>query len=91
MIVRSVTRTLWGWARGSGLGGRPLGGHVPSLLRLMREQWIRAKYERQEFTHPERQEPYSAGEAAHTWASRPAPAPQNRSRAPRNLGSRFSV
>ena len=65
--------------------------HVPSLLRLLREQWIRAKYERQEFTHPERQEPYSAGEAAHTWASRPAPAPQNRSRAPRNLGSRFSV
>ncbi|XP_074170169.1 arf-GAP with dual PH domain-containing protein 1 isoform X3 [Rhinolophus sinicus] len=28
---------------------------------LLREQWIRAKYERQEFTNPERQEPYSAG------------------------------
>ncbi|XP_012584437.1 PREDICTED: arf-GAP with dual PH domain-containing protein 1 isoform X2 [Condylura cristata] len=28
---------------------------------LLREQWIRAKYERQEFTHPEKQEPYSAG------------------------------
>uniref|UniRef100_A0A8C2R0C7 PH domain-containing protein n=1 Tax=Capra hircus TaxID=9925 RepID=A0A8C2R0C7_CAPHI len=28
---------------------------------LLREQWIRAKYERQEFAHPERQEPYSAG------------------------------
>lgn len=33
MIVRPVTRTLWGWAQGSGLGGQPLGGHVPSLLR----------------------------------------------------------
>lgn len=32
----------------------------PSLLR---EQWIRAKYERREFTDPERQEPYSAGKA----------------------------
>uniref|UniRef100_A0ABI7W9W0 ArfGAP with dual PH domains 1 n=1 Tax=Felis catus TaxID=9685 RepID=A0ABI7W9W0_FELCA len=29
--------------------------------RLLREQWIRAKYERLEFTHPEKQEPYSAG------------------------------
>ncbi|KAG8509943.1 Arf-GAP with dual PH domain-containing protein 1 [Galemys pyrenaicus] len=28
---------------------------------LLREQWIRAKYERQEFKHPEKQEPYSAG------------------------------
>ncbi|XP_021565723.1 arf-GAP with dual PH domain-containing protein 1, partial [Carlito syrichta] len=28
---------------------------------LLREQWIRAKYERQEFIHPEKQEPYSAG------------------------------
>ncbi|KAK2509061.1 hypothetical protein MC885_015034 [Smutsia gigantea] len=28
---------------------------------LLREQWIRAKYERREFTHPEKQEPYSAG------------------------------
>lgn len=63
--------------------------HVPSLLRLLREQWIRAKYERQEFAHPERQEPYSAGEAARSWAS--APAPQSWSRAPRNLGGRFSV
>lgn len=33
MSVRPVTRTLWGWAQGSGLGGQPLGGHVPSLLR----------------------------------------------------------
>uniref|UniRef100_A0A8D1DCF1 ArfGAP with dual PH domains 1 n=3 Tax=Sus scrofa TaxID=9823 RepID=A0A8D1DCF1_PIG len=32
-----------------------------SDCQLLREQWIRAKYERQEFTHPERQEPYSAG------------------------------
>ncbi|XP_053411260.1 arf-GAP with dual PH domain-containing protein 1 isoform X3 [Nycticebus coucang] len=31
------------------------------LSRLLREQWIRAKYERQEFIHPEKQEPYSAG------------------------------
>lgn len=31
--------------------------------RLLREQWIRAKYERQEFTHPDKQEPYSAGKA----------------------------
>ena len=42
---------------------------VPSLPRLLREQWIRAKYERQEFTHPERQEPYSAGEEAGTCPS----------------------
>ncbi|XP_054430040.1 arf-GAP with dual PH domain-containing protein 1 isoform X1 [Pteronotus mesoamericanus] len=28
---------------------------------LLREQWIRAKYERQEFTDLEKQEPYSAG------------------------------
>nr|XP_042124507.1 arf-GAP with dual PH domain-containing protein 1 [Peromyscus maniculatus bairdii] len=28
---------------------------------LLREQWIRAKYERQEFLHVEKQEPYSAG------------------------------
>ncbi|XP_055266471.1 arf-GAP with dual PH domain-containing protein 1 isoform X4 [Moschus berezovskii] len=32
-----------------------------SDCQLLREQWIRAKYQRQEFTHPERQEPYSAG------------------------------
>ncbi|XP_044792032.1 arf-GAP with dual PH domain-containing protein 1 isoform X9 [Bubalus bubalis] len=32
-----------------------------SDCQLLREQWIRAKYERQEFAHPERQEPYSAG------------------------------
>ncbi|KAK7134179.1 hypothetical protein R3I93_017552 [Phoxinus phoxinus] len=37
--------------------------HRPSLTdcRILREQWIRAKYERQEFIHIERQEPYSAG------------------------------
>ncbi|KAK2876939.1 hypothetical protein Q8A67_021035 [Cirrhinus molitorella] len=29
--------------------------------RILREQWIRAKYERQEFIHIEKQEPYSAG------------------------------
>ncbi|XP_011602290.2 arf-GAP with dual PH domain-containing protein 1-like isoform X2 [Takifugu rubripes] len=29
--------------------------------RLLRDQWIRAKYEREEFTSVERQEPYSAG------------------------------
>ncbi|XP_036913873.1 arf-GAP with dual PH domain-containing protein 1 isoform X2 [Sturnira hondurensis] len=34
---------------------------TPSDCHLLREQWIRAKYERQEFTDPERQEPYSAG------------------------------
>uniref|UniRef100_A0A8C2C9Z7 ArfGAP with dual PH domains 1 n=1 Tax=Cyprinus carpio TaxID=7962 RepID=A0A8C2C9Z7_CYPCA len=28
---------------------------------ILREQWIRAKYERQEFIHIEKQEPYSAG------------------------------
>nr|XP_010964640.1 arf-GAP with dual PH domain-containing protein 1 [Camelus bactrianus] len=32
-----------------------------SDCQLLREQWIRAKYERQEFPPPERQEPYSAG------------------------------
>ncbi|XP_057604320.1 arf-GAP with dual PH domain-containing protein 1 isoform X4 [Hippopotamus amphibius kiboko] len=32
-----------------------------SDCQLLREQWIRAKYERQEFARPERQEPYSAG------------------------------
>uniref|UniRef100_A0A5F5PKL2 ArfGAP with dual PH domains 1 n=1 Tax=Equus caballus TaxID=9796 RepID=A0A5F5PKL2_HORSE len=32
-----------------------------SDCQLLREQWIRAKYERQEFTRPEKQEPYSAG------------------------------
>lgn len=37
---------------------------LPSLPRLLREQWIRAKYERLEFTHPEKQEPYSAGKTA---------------------------
>ncbi|XP_036171358.1 arf-GAP with dual PH domain-containing protein 1 isoform X3 [Myotis myotis] len=34
---------------------------TPSDCHLLREQWIRAKYERQEFTDPEKQEPYSAG------------------------------
>ncbi|XP_041941372.1 arf-GAP with dual PH domain-containing protein 1 [Alosa sapidissima] len=29
--------------------------------RILREQWVRAKYERQEFTYIEKQEPYSAG------------------------------
>lgn len=33
-----------------------------SLPRLLREQWVRAKYERQEFILLEKQEPYSAGE-----------------------------
>uniref|UniRef100_A0A8I4A2N8 ArfGAP with dual PH domains 1 n=1 Tax=Callithrix jacchus TaxID=9483 RepID=A0A8I4A2N8_CALJA len=32
-----------------------------SDCQLLREQWIRAKYERQEFIYPEKQEPYSAG------------------------------
>ncbi|TRY83757.1 hypothetical protein DNTS_025255 [Danionella cerebrum] len=32
-----------------------------SDCRILREQWIRAKYERQEFIHSERQEPYSTG------------------------------
>ncbi|XP_027778598.1 arf-GAP with dual PH domain-containing protein 1 isoform X2 [Marmota flaviventris] len=32
-----------------------------SDCQLLREQWIRAKYERQEFIIPEKQEPYSAG------------------------------
>lgn len=31
------------------------------FCRLLRDQWIRAKYEREEFTSVERQEPYSAG------------------------------
>ncbi|XP_040311563.1 arf-GAP with dual PH domain-containing protein 1 [Herpailurus yagouaroundi] len=35
-----------------------------SDCQLLREQWIRAKYERLEFTHPEKQEPYSAGKSA---------------------------
>uniref|UniRef100_A0A672Q546 Arf-GAP with dual PH domain-containing protein 1-like n=1 Tax=Sinocyclocheilus grahami TaxID=75366 RepID=A0A672Q546_SINGR len=37
--------------------------HRPSHTdcRILREQWIRAKYERQEFIHVEKQEPYSAG------------------------------
>uniref|UniRef100_A0A2K5L133 ArfGAP with dual PH domains 1 n=1 Tax=Cercocebus atys TaxID=9531 RepID=A0A2K5L133_CERAT len=34
---------------------------LSSPCRLLREQWIRAKYERQEFIYPEKQEPYSAG------------------------------
>uniref|UniRef100_A0A671LUG8 Arf-GAP with dual PH domain-containing protein 1-like n=2 Tax=Sinocyclocheilus anshuiensis TaxID=1608454 RepID=A0A671LUG8_9TELE len=36
--------------------------HRPSHTdcRILREQWIRAKYERQEFIHIEKQEPYSA-------------------------------
>uniref|UniRef100_A0A2R9B169 ArfGAP with dual PH domains 1 n=1 Tax=Pan paniscus TaxID=9597 RepID=A0A2R9B169_PANPA len=34
---------------------------VSASLELLREQWIRAKYERQEFIYPEKQEPYSAG------------------------------
>jgi len=33
--------------------------------RLLREQWIRAKYERKEFIHSEKQEPYSAGTKRH--------------------------
>lgn len=81
LLVRSSPGPLW-----PGVAQR-----VPSLLRLLREQWIRAKYERQEFAHPERQEPYSAGEAAPAWASAPATAPQSWSRAPRNLGGRFRV
>eukprot|EP00073_Rattus_norvegicus_P051356 XP_017453740.1 PREDICTED: arf-GAP with dual PH domain-containing protein 1 isoform X1 [Rattus norvegicus] len=32
-----------------------------SDCQLLREQWIRAKYERQEFLHVEKQEPYSTG------------------------------
>ncbi|XP_045398888.1 arf-GAP with dual PH domain-containing protein 1 isoform X2 [Lemur catta] len=32
-----------------------------SDCQVLREQWIRAKYERREFVHPEKQEPYSAG------------------------------
>lgn len=52
-----------GGSRGTEVRPGPSPPHF-SLPRLLREQWIRAKYERQEFTHPERQEPYSAGEAA---------------------------
>ncbi|XP_054861311.1 arf-GAP with dual PH domain-containing protein 1 isoform X3 [Amphiprion ocellaris] len=33
----------------------------PSDCMLLRDQWIRAKYERKEFMYVERQEPYSAG------------------------------
>nr|XP_012614569.1 arf-GAP with dual PH domain-containing protein 1 isoform X3 [Microcebus murinus] len=32
-----------------------------SDCQVLREQWIRAKYERREFVHPDKQEPYSAG------------------------------
>ncbi|XP_075021350.1 arf-GAP with dual PH domain-containing protein 1 isoform X1 [Calonectris borealis] len=37
--------------------------YKPTFLdcQLLREQWIRAKYERKEFIHSEKQEPYSAG------------------------------
>lgn len=37
--------------------------YKPTYLdcQLLREQWIRAKYERKEFIHSEKQEPYSAG------------------------------
>uniref|UniRef100_A0A8D0XN68 ArfGAP with dual PH domains 1 n=1 Tax=Sus scrofa TaxID=9823 RepID=A0A8D0XN68_PIG len=49
-----------GGSRGTEVRPGPSPPHF-SLPRLLREQWIRAKYERQEFTHPERQEPYSAG------------------------------
>ena len=31
------------------------------FCRLLRDQWIRAKYERKEFLCVEKQEPYSAG------------------------------
>lgn len=48
---------------------------LPSAPSLLREQWIRAKYERQEFTDPERQEPYSAGKAAAPRGARPCPSP----------------
>lgn len=34
------------------------------VSRLLREQWIRAKYERNEFEFIEKQEPYSAGMCA---------------------------
>lgn len=56
---------LWG-AHHPGRMLRAGGRHQPavhggSIRRLLREQWIRAKYERQEFMHPDRQEPYSAG------------------------------
>ena len=62
---RTVSRARLppGGSRGTEVRPGPSPPHF-SLPRLLREQWIRAKYERQEFTHPERQEPYSAGEAA---------------------------
>lgn len=36
---------------------------VTSLPRVLREQWIRAKYERKEFTEPGKQLPYSDGKS----------------------------
>lgn len=36
-------------------------GEIILVSRLLREQWIRAKYERNEFEFIEKQEPYSAG------------------------------
>lgn len=48
---------------------------LSSPRRLLREQWIRAKYERQEFIYPEKQEPYSAGEATRVGRGLPAPSP----------------
>ena len=50
---------------------RPDSAEVQLFHRLLREQWIRARYDRNEFVCVERQEPYSAGKTgkhSHTQA-----------------------
>lgn len=42
---------------------------VIAVSRMLREQWIRAKYERNEFEFIEKQEPYTAGTARIALAS----------------------
>lgn len=43
------------------LNANCVGLFFSSVSRMLREQWIRAKYERNEFEFIEKQEPYSAG------------------------------
>lgn len=38
-----------------------LGSNFLKIIRVLVEQWIRAKYEREEFCHPERQNHYVSG------------------------------
>lgn len=64
--ARRPARGVSPWARRAGAD------FLSPLPSLLREQWIRAKYERQEFTDPQKQEPYSAGKAGATPTLRPS-------------------